>query len=95
MTHLLIDTDILLYKAASSAEQEVDWGNDVWSLFTDLKEAKKAFIHQVMQIHEATKSENATFCMTDHNGNFRKDVDPTYKSKQEGHKKASWLCCPL
>ena len=26
MTHLLIDTDILLYKAASSAEQEVDFG---------------------------------------------------------------------
>ena len=26
--------------------------------------------------------------MTDHTGNFRKDVDPTYKSNRRGHKKA-------
>ena len=87
MTHLLLDTDILLYKAASSAEQEVDWGDDVWSLFTDLNDAKKSFQYQVEQIYEATKSKEATFCMTDHSGNFRKEVDPSYKSNRKGSRK--------
>ena len=42
-----IDTDILLYRAALAAETEIDWGDDIWSLFTDLKDARQAFQHQV------------------------------------------------
>ena len=65
----------------------MDWGDDVWSLFTDLNDAKKSFQYQVEQIYEATKSKEATFCMTDHKGNFRKDVDPNYKSNRKGSRK--------
>ena len=36
----LIDADLYLYRAAAAAEEETDWGDDVWSLSTDLKEAK-------------------------------------------------------
>ena len=47
---LAIDTDILMYKAATAAETEIDWGDDVWSLWTDLKEAKASFEHQLQTI---------------------------------------------
>ena len=53
MMHLLVDTDILLYKAATSAETEIDWGQEIWSLFTDLNDAKKSFVYQLDKIKEA------------------------------------------
>ena len=40
---LAIDADILAYQAVSSAEFEMDWGGDIWSLSTDLAEAKDIF----------------------------------------------------
>lgn len=84
---LLIDTDILLYRSASSAEQEICWGGDIWSLFTDLGEAKAAFAHQVDKICTALKSNDVLFCLSDHNGNFRRQVDETYKSNRKGTRK--------
>ena len=30
---LAVDGDILLYRAASAAETEIDWGEDIWSLY--------------------------------------------------------------
>ena len=84
---LLLDTDILLYKAATSAETEIDWGEDIWTLFIDLKEAKASFMHQVEQIKKALKSDDVICCLTDHKDNFRKQVDPTYKNNRKGTRK--------
>ena len=50
---LAIDTDILLYRSTSAAETEVDWGGDIFSLWTDLKEAKDA----LTQLKELKKTE--------------------------------------
>ncbi len=83
----LIDTDILLYKAAISAEQEINWGEGIWSLFTDIADAKKSFTYQFDKIKEATKTTEATFCLTDYKSNFRKSIDPTYKSNRKGTRK--------
>ena len=40
MRELLLDADILLYQLALKCEIEVDWGNDLWTLASDLNEAK-------------------------------------------------------
>lgn len=87
MNYLAIDTDILLYQAASSAEFEMDWGGDCWSLSTDLKEAKETFLAQVESIKRKTGVQKAVFCLSDHNHNFRKDVDPEYKSNRKKTRK--------
>jgi len=84
---LLIDADILLYKSAVSAEQEIDWGDDVWSLQTDLKDAKAAFDEQVQQITSELDDDDLLFCLSDRSGNFRKQLDPTYKSNRKGTRK--------
>ena len=34
---LLIDGDLYLFRSAIAVEHEIDWGDDVWSLATDLK----------------------------------------------------------
>lgn len=87
MMLLLLDTDILLYRAASSAETEIEWGDDIWSLYTDLKDAKASFMHQVNRIKENLHSDKVLCCLTDHGNNFRKEVDPSYKSNRKGTRK--------
>ena len=82
-----IDTDILLYKATTTVEKQIDWGDDIWSLYSDLKEAKALFKKQCDQITEATGIEDHVHCLSDHGNNFRKVVDPRYKSLRKGTRK--------
>ena len=77
-TVLLIDGDLYLYRAAAAAEEEVDWGDDVWSLVSDLKEAKKIFVNTVIEICESLDCFNVIVAFSDKD-NFRHDIDPTYK----------------
>ena len=37
---LLIDGDIVGYKVASACEEAVHWGNDLWTLHADEREAR-------------------------------------------------------
>lgn len=84
---LAIDADILAYQAVSSAEFEMDWGGDIWSLSTDLAEAKDIFTQQVETIKDKTGIKKAVFCFSDHNDNFRKHVYPAYKSGRKKTRK--------
>ena len=36
-----IDADILLYRSMTYAEQEINWFDNVWTLYADIDEAKK------------------------------------------------------
>jgi len=85
---LALDTDILAYKAASSAEMEIDWGDDVWSLQSDLKDAKMSFKTQVDVIRERTGVSEFVCCLSDSSeNNFRKTVYPDYKSNRKKTRK--------
>jgi len=77
-TTLLIDGDLYLYRACAAAEEEVDWGNDVWSLSTDLKEAKKIFNNSIGDACQYLDTKNFIICLSD-KGNFRKELDDQYK----------------
>ena len=83
----VIDGDLLLYRAAAAAEEETDWGDDVWSLSTDLKVAKDIFEYQLEQI---TKEIDVTKYIVALSGsqNFRTAiVDPTYKASRKKSRK--------
>ena len=84
---LAIDGDILLYKSAISAEVEYEWDADCWSLMSDLNDAKSAFKAQMDTITTRLKTENTVICLSDPASNFRKTVDPTYKSNRRGTRK--------
>ena len=87
MVLLAIDADILLYKSAITAEQEIDWGDDIWTLYTDLNEAKDIFKAQLDDIKSALGSEEILCCLSDRKDNFRKRVHHTYKSNRKGTRK--------
>jgi DNA polymerase-1 len=76
---LLIDGDGILYRSAAAAEKETHWGDDLWSLTSDLREAKSA-VNQIIQDYIANYNGLVVLCFNDRTANFRKDVDPTYKA---------------
>lgn len=83
---LLIDGDLFLYRAAASAETEVDWGDDIWSLSTDLKQAKQGFMNIIEDICGELNSVNFIVCLSDRE-NFRHGVADFYKSGRKKSRK--------
>ena len=39
----LIDGDVVLYEITASCEQAHDWGDDMWTLHSDFREARQRF----------------------------------------------------
>ena len=84
---LLLDTDIFAYQATTSAETEIDMGGDIWSLTMDMQQAKDTFEATVDGIKDRLKTNDVLCCMSDHAGNFRKQVWPEYKSNRRKSRK--------
>lgn len=82
---LLIDADILLYRAASSVEREIEFEEDIWVLYTDENEAIEAFNNSVADLLEQADTYGYLLCFSDAK-NFRKDILPTYKGQRTGRK---------
>jgi len=83
---LLIDGDIVAYRYSSTVEQEVDWGDDVWSLWSDAKEAKQLILQYLDHLVEATAADDFVFTFSDKD-NFRKAIYPDYKHNRKGKRK--------
>ena len=80
-----IDADILLYRSMTYAEQEINWHDNVWTLYADIDEAKKIFTGQIDKIKTNLKTDDVLCCLSDRSDNFRKRIDPTYKSIAKAH----------
>ena len=83
---LLIDGDLFLYQAASVSEYETDWGDDIFSLSTDLKMAKKIFSNFLDTTKERLKTDEMIICLTG-SDNFRREIEPSYKSGRKKTRK--------
>lgn len=89
---LLLDGDYLIFSAMSAAEEEVDWGDDVWSLQCDHNKARAFLRASIKGIRERLKEFNnaelvMVFSTLDGNDNWRKQVLPTYKANRKGKRK--------
>ena len=89
MTTALIDADILLYQSMTYAEQEINWYDNVWTLYADLDEAKNIFNSQIIKIKAKLKTDDIVCCLTDRGSNFRKSIYPSYKSNRKSTRKPS------
>lgn len=83
--HILIDGDILIYEASFGVEKPIHWGNDMWTLHADAREAKQRLDVQIVELVEALDASKYTICLSDFE-NFRKDLDPSYKSNRNSRK---------
>jgi DNA polymerase-1 len=81
MLHALIDADILLYQTSATVEKPIDWGNDVWTLHSDVAEAKQMFDVGLAEILDSVKAKRFTLCFSSPN-NFRIRILPDYKANR-------------
>ena len=58
----LVDGDLYLYRILAATEDETDWGDDVWSLTSDLKAAKNNFDKLVKEYVEKCGADWFTMC---------------------------------
>ncbi|QDP54774.1 MAG: putative ribonuclease H [Prokaryotic dsDNA virus sp.] len=78
---LLIDADILIYKAAVRCEQEICWDeeNEIWSLHADLKEAKHEVRDELSKLEEDLGAARVLLAFSSKR-TFRHALYPAYKA---------------
>lgn len=96
MRVLLVDADMICYRACASCEHEVNWQGDIWTLHVDLNEAI-AYLQDKMDFYVEDALEKDEFkggnvkviyCFSDRSGNiFRKKLLSTYKLNRVGKRK--------
>lgn len=89
---LLLDGDYLIFSALSAAEEETDWGDDVWSLQCDHNKARAILRASIKGIRERLKEFNdaelvMVFSTLNGADNWRKQALETYKANRKGKRK--------
>lgn len=97
---LALDMDYLIFSAMSAAEDEVDWGEDVWTLncdhnkargilFGTIKTIKADIAGQLKRKFNLTpdKYEFVDLCIISGENNWRKGVLESYKANRKGKRK--------
>ena len=78
----LIDADIVAFKAASSTERPIDWGDGLWTLHAYESEGIE-YIHNYLQrVTDVIGQGEFKLFITDPT-NWRKDILPSYKSNRK------------
>jgi DNA polymerase-1 len=83
---LLIDADLLLYKAAIGSEFACDWGGDNWVLSANLQQAKDAITARIHGMQDHFTTNHYEVVLSDRE-NFRKQLFPEYKGNREDTRK--------
>lgn len=89
-TTILLDGDIVAYKHASGSEVATDWGDDIWSLWTDVRQATQQMDADIQAIVKNLKATKIVIALSGKE-NFRRDIDPTYKHSRKSSRKPMGL----
>ncbi len=87
MKTVLIDGDILIYKAACSAEKENRWPDGVWTYTADEQDGLRSYQSRLKQILEDVGTDSYIMCLSDTKSNFRKHIYPDYKQNRVDKRK--------
>ena len=87
---LLIDADYFFYRAATSAEYEMEYSEDLTVIAGDFKKGKSQVLYELKQLKERFDTDNILLTFTAAN-NFRKDIDPDYKGNRTKRKPCGYL----
>ena len=91
-TTILVDGDIVLYKAATKAELPVNWGDDFWSLTSDLKLAKQLVEADIEDTASLLGATHIVVCLScPSSETFRAEIYPNYKTNRKDTRKPMGL----
>lgn len=80
---ILIDADLLAFQTAAGHEQQIDWGDGVWSTSVDVPFACTAMDERIRGWVEKLGADAVVICISD-DVNFRKTLFPGYKGSRSG-----------
>ena len=89
-TTILIDGDIFAYKHAAGSEIATDWGDDIWTLWSDIAQAKQQLDADIRSIAKELEATTIIIALTG-SENFRKQIAPTYKQARKSTRKPMGL----
>ena len=83
--YLLIDADVLAYRAAAGAERLICFEEDACFPLCSLADAQAAFFGQLYAILDRLGASDYALCFSDdRNGGFRPKLFPGYKANRDG-----------
>lgn len=90
--NILVDCDMIAYKASSAVEVVTKWDHNLFTLHSDGNEAieklENIMSYSIKRIMEHTKAKNSrVIMMISDRENFRKDILPTYKASRADKRK--------
>lgn len=92
---ILIDADMVVFKACSTIETPINWYGDLWTLHADASEAKgivddyvQTLVDKMLNHYETEGDYEIIMCFSDKE-NFRKVLYPLYKANRIGKRKPS------
>jgi DNA polymerase-1 len=79
---LLLDADLLAYRASSANQRSYDWNGDGQKSIAADEEAARRFAEEaIVKYADDLRADDVIICLSDDFNSFRKDrVDPTYKA---------------
>lgn len=86
---ILIDGDIIAYRASSSVQRDIDWGDGLWTCHAFLSDAVVQFrslLDSILENPVLEGDKEVIFCFSD-DKNFRKELCPTYKANRASRRK--------
>lgn len=83
---LLIDGDILVFEASTSAETAIRWEEGLWTLHAFENDTEERFEKKVESIRSLLKPDHIIMTLTS-GSNFRKTVYPLYKANRKDVRK--------
>jgi len=84
---LLIDGDILAYKAAAACEVPLNVYEDVYTYWANKDEAYAAVKDEIDSLATKLYTSEVMIAFSDRKNNFRKNINPEYKANRSGTRK--------
>lgn len=90
MTLLLIDADIVAFKAAASAETPVNWGDGLWTLHSFEQDVALRIDEQIQKLEDEAPVQDVALALSDKD-NYRKKIADYYKANRTNVRKPMLL----
>lgn len=90
MTLLLIDGDIVAYKATVSAETPINWGDGLWTLHCYEQDVALRLDEQIDKLVSEAPVQDCVVALSDKE-NYRKELAPYYKANRTNTRKPMLL----
>lgn len=74
----MIDADILVIRTCAAAEVETNWGDDQWTLTSDIKSVKATILDAIENMKKDLEADDAVLCLS-MGTTFRHEIYPQYK----------------